>query len=260
MTITSAGGFIPVNFLSDIIKSENQKLIFSFCMLIPVFNLYLIYNIFSANRSLINNQEDLYILILLLFVLIIAYIFFANIYGFSSILFSILSSLSNIGLGLDTQFYNLSLLFLILAIIGGSSFSTSSGLKLIKLYAMCKFSLKEIYLIVKPLYISSNTLFLSKYKIKDEEINNYFLAIVFFILSLFILSVILSFDQINFKDSLTLSILTISNTVNSNNYNLNEFDFSNINITSKVSLMFFMITGRVELLSFLMLIKKYYIK
>ena len=207
-------------------------------MLIPVFNLYLIYNIFSANRSLINNQEDLYILILLLFVLIIAYIFFANIYGFSSILFSILSSLSNIGLGLDTQFYNLSLLFLILAIIGGSSFSTSSGLKLIKLYAMCKFSLKEIYLIVKPLYISSNTLFLSKYKIKDEEINNYFLAIVFFILSLFILSVILSFDQINFKDSLTLSILTISNTVNSNNYNLNEFDFSNINITSKVSLMF----------------------
>ncbi len=260
MTITSAGGFIPVNFLSDIIKSENQKLIFSFCMLIPVFNLYLIYNIFSANRSLINNQEDLYILILLLFVLIIAYIFFANIYGFSSILFSILSSLSNIGLGLDTQFYNLSLLFLILAIIGGSSFSTSSGLKLIKLYAMYKFSLKEIYLIVKPLYISSNTLFLSKYKIKDEEINNYFLAIVFFILSLFILSVILSFDQINFKDSLTLSILTISNTVNSNNYNLNEFDFSNINITSKVSLMFFMITGRVELLSFLMLIKKYYIK
>ena len=125
---------------------------------------------------------------------------------------------------------------------------------------MSKFSLKEIYLIVKPLNVSSNTLFLSKYKIKDEEINNYFLAIVFFIFSLFILSGILSFEQINFKDSLTLSILTITNTVNSNNYNLNEFYFSGINTTSKISLMLFMIIGRVELLSFLILIKKFFFK
>jgi trk system potassium uptake protein TrkH len=215
---------------------------------------------FSGDRSLTNVKEDLYLLILLLFVLIVIYIFFNNIYGFSSILFAVLSSLSNIGLGLDTQFSNLSILFLILIIIGGASFSTSSGLKLIKLYSMFKFSLKEIYLIVKPLYISSNTLFLSKYKIKDEEINNYFLAIVFFIFSLFILSGILSFEQINFKDSLTLSILTITNTVNSNNYNLNEFYFSGINTTSKISLMLFMIIGRVELLSFLILIKKFFFK
>ena len=260
MTITSAGGFIPTNFLSEIVRSENQKLIFSFSMLIPFFNLYLIYNMISGDRSLINNKEDLYLLILLLFVLITTYIFFSNIFGFSSILFAVLSSLSNIGLGLDNQFYNLSFLFLILAIIGGSSFSTSSGLKFIKLYTLFKFSLKEIYLVVKPLYVSSNTLFLSKNKIKDEEINIYFLSIVFFISSLFILSGILSFDQINFKDSLTLSILTITNTVNSNNYNLSEFYFLDINITSKISLMLFMIIGRVELLGFLILIKKFIFK
>ena len=260
MTITSAGGFIPTNFLSEIIRSENQKLIFSFSMLIPFFNLYLIYNMIFGDRSLINNKEDLYLLILLLFVLITTYIFFSNIFGFSSILFAVLSSLSNIGLGLDNQFYNLSFLFLILAIIGGSSFSTSSGLKFIKLYTLFKFSLKEIYLLVKPLYVSSNTLFLSKNKIKDEEINIYFLSIVFFISSLFILSGILSFEQINFKDSLTLSILTITNTVNSNNYNLSEFYFLDINITSKISLMLFMIIGRVELLGFLILIKKFFFK
>ena len=260
MTITSAGGFIPTNFLSEIVRSENQKLIFSFSMLIPFFNLYLIYNMISGDRSLINNKEDLYLLILLLFVLITTYIFFSNIFGFSSILFAVLSSLSNIGLGLDNQFSNLSFLFLILAIIGGSSFSTSSGLKFIKLYTLFKFSLKEIYLLVKPLYVSSNTLFLSKNKIKDEEINIYFLSIVFFISSLFILSGILSFEQINFKDSLTLSILTITNTVNSNNYNLSEFYFLDINITSKISLMLFMIIGRVELLGFLILIKKFFFK
>ena len=114
MTITSAGGFIPTNFLSEIVRSENQKLIFSFSMLIPFFNLYLIYNMIFGDRSLINNKEDLYLLILLLFVLTIIYIFFNNIYGFSSILFTVLSSLSNIGLGLDTKFSNLSILFLIL--------------------------------------------------------------------------------------------------------------------------------------------------
>ena len=75
-----------------------------------------------------------------------------------------------------------------------------------------------------------------KNKIKDEEINIYFLSIVFFISSLFILSGILSFEQVNFKDSLTLSILTITNTVNSNNYNLSEFYFFDTNMTSKISL------------------------
>ena len=260
LTIISAGGFIPTNLLSEIVRSENQKLILSFSMLIPFFNLYLIYNIISGARSLTNNKEDLYLLILLLFTLITTYIFFSNTFRFSSILFAVLSSLSNIGLGFDNQFSNLSFLFLILAIIGGSSFSTSSGLKFIKLYTLFKFSLKEIYLLVKPLYVSSNILFLSKNKIKDEEINIYFLSIVFFISTLFILSGILSLEQINFKDSLTLSILTITNTVNSNNYNLGEFYFLNINIISKISLMFFMIIGRVELLGFLILIKKFFFK
>jgi len=260
LTIISAGGFIPTNLLSEIVRSENQKLIFSFSMLIPFFNLYLIYNMISDARSLTNNKEDLYLLFLLLFILITTYIFFSYTFEFSSILFAVLSSLSNIGLGFDNQFSNLSFLFLILVIIGGSSFSTSSGLKYIKLYTLFKFSLKEIYLLVKPLYVSSNKLFLSKNKIKDEEINIYFLSIVFFISVLFILSGILSLEQINFKDSLTLSILTITNTVNSNNYNLGEFYFLDINIISKISLMLFMVIGRVELLGFLILIKKFFFK
>ena len=151
-------------------------------------------------------------------------------------------------------------MFLILVIIGGSSFSPSSGLKFIKLYSLCKFSLKEIYLIVKPLYVSSNTLFFSKYRINDEEINNYFIAIIFFILNLFILSGILSFENLSFKNSITLSILALTNTVNSSNYNLNDFSFLNLNVSTKFVLCFFMISGRVELLSFLILIKKFFFK
>ena len=42
--------------------------------------------------------------------------------------------------------------------------------------------------------------------------------------------------------------------------NLNEFYFFDINITSKISLIFFMVIGRVELLGFLILIKKSFFK
>ena len=260
MTITSSGGFLPTNLLEDIIKSDNQKIIFSLCMLFPLFNLYLIYNMIFGFRSLNDNQEDFYLSILLLFVFVSLYFFFNNSFELSSILLPIISSLSNVGLGLSAEYSGLSVLFLILAIIGGSSFSTSSGLKFIKLYILSKFSLKEIYSIVKPLQVSSDALFLSKYKVKEEEINTYFLSIIFFIFSFFVLSSILSFEEISFKDSLTLSILTITNTVNSNNYNLDDFSFANFNTFSKLSLALFMIIGRVELLSFLILIKKFFLK
>ena len=256
MSIVSSGGFLPTNSFSEIALEDKHKLLISFCMLIPFFNLYFFYNISIKRKLSESNLEDLYLLIFLIFVLFMIYIFFNNTYGFVNILFTTISSLSNIGFGLDIDFSNLSFIFLILIIIGGATFSTSSGLKLIKLYSLFKFSLKEIYLIVKPLHVSSNTLFLSKYKTNQEEINNYFLIIVFFIISLFILSGILSFENISFMSSLILSMLTISNTVNSSTYLLNDFSFLNLNIFSKATLVIFMIIGRVELLSILILIKK----
>ena len=52
LSIISAGGFLPTNALTDIIKLSNQKTILSFCMLIPLFNLYLIYNMFLFRKKL----------------------------------------------------------------------------------------------------------------------------------------------------------------------------------------------------------------
>ena len=105
MTIISSGGFIPTNFLDEIIKSQNQTIAIAFCMLIPLFNLYLIYNIFFSKKALVNNKEDLYLLIFLLFILILIYIFFSKMYYFNSILFAVISSLSNIGLGINVNYY-----------------------------------------------------------------------------------------------------------------------------------------------------------
>ena len=73
MTIMSSGGFLPANLLDDIIRSENQKIIFSLCMLFPLFNLYLIYNMIFCLRSLNDNQEDFYLMISELMDLLLLY-------------------------------------------------------------------------------------------------------------------------------------------------------------------------------------------
>ena len=160
-----------------------NNLLFLVIILGILFNLYLFYNFFSFKKLLHNHQEDFYLLIFLLFILIFTYLFFNYIYEFNSVLFAIISSLSNSGLGLDNEISNLSVFLLILTIVGGSSFSTTSGLKFIKIYILSKFSFEEIYLIVKPHFISNKTLFLSKYKINHDEVRSCFLTVIFFIIS-----------------------------------------------------------------------------
>jgi len=93
-----------------------------------------------------------------------------------------------------------------------------------------------------------------------NQINKYFLTIIIFILSLFILTSLLSLGGITFVNSFKLSILTLMNTVNSSIYGLEEFDFNNLQLFSKYCLIFFMIVGRIELLTILLLIKKFLFK
>ena len=63
-----------------------------------------------------------------------------------------------------------------------------------------------------------------------------------------------------FESSFKLSILTLMNTVNSSIYGLEEFDFNNLHFFTKYTLIFFMIIGRIELLTMLLLIKKFLFK
>tara|TARA_B100000524_G_scaffold241696_1_gene129249 strand:- start:272 stop:595 length:324 start_codon:yes stop_codon:yes gene_type:complete len=105
-----------------------------------------------------------------------------------------------------------------------------------------------------------NKLIFAKINFNFEEINKYFLAVIIFILSLFILSSFLSLSGISFENSFKLSILTLMNTVNSSIYGLAEFDFNNLHFLTKYTLIFFMVVGRIELLTILLLIKKFLLK
>ena len=105
-----------------------------------------------------------------------------------------------------------------------------------------------------------NKLIFSNHNFEVEEINKYFLSIIIFIISLLVLTSLMTFNGINFEKCIKISILTLMNTVNSSAYGIAEFDFQNIHFFNKYSLILFMIIGRIELLTLLLIIKKYLFK
>ena len=149
---------------------------------------------------------------------------------------------------------------MILVIIGGSFFSTSSGIRFLKIYALFKFSINNLISHVRPKNIFLNSNFLLKINFQKVEIDKYFLSVLIFIISMFFLSSFLTFSGISLENSFKLSILTLMNTVNSSIHGLNSFDFNELQYFTKYFLVIFMIIGRVELLTILIILKKFLFK
>ena len=261
LTLISSGGFLPVNDISVILNTDFKKIVFSILMLISFFSIFFIYNlILFKNRDKNFFYEDYNLLLYVIILILVFLFFFGYNNNFINIVFSIFSSISNIGISLNSDFTNLHFIFLILVIIGGSFFSTSSGLRFIKIYSLIIFSFNQILSFSKPRNIFMNRLLFSKTNFELNEINKYFLSIIIFIISLFVLTSLITFSGIDFEKCLKISILTLMNTVNSAAYGINEFDFQRINFLTKYSLILFMIVGRIELLTLLLIIKKYLFK
>jgi len=230
-------------------------------MLISFFSIFLSYNlIFIKNRNLNFFNEDLHLAFYFLFLLIIFFIFFNFDNDFFNIFLSLTSSVSNMGISLVNDKNDLSFVFLILVIIGGSFFSTSSGIRFLKIYSLFKYSINEILSYSKPKNIFVNKHLFSKNFFEQSEIYKYFLSITVFIISLLILTSLLTISGINFEASFKLSILTLMNTVNSSMHGLYEFNFYNLHYFTKYCLILFMIIGRVELLTLLIISKKFLFK
>ena len=260
-TIISSGGFLPVNDLSSILKDNIQIIIFSFLLLLSFFSIFFSYNLFSINKRDTNFfYEDLHLIVYLIFVILVFLLFFSFNNDFTINLLSLSSSVSNIGFSLGKDQSNISFIYFILVIIGGSFFSTSSGLRFIKIYSLFKFSINQILSFSKPKNIFMNKLIFTNINFDFREINKYFLTILIFILSLFSLTTLLTLSNIDFENSFKISILTLMNTVNSSSYGLAEFNFNNLQFFAKYYLIFFMIVGRIELLTILIILKKFLFK
>ena len=193
-------------------------------------------------------------------VLSIFFVFFSYDNTFTYTFLSLASSISNIGLSLNIDQPNLYFIYLLLVIIGGSFFSTSSGLRFLKIYSLTKYSLNQILSFSRPKNVFMNKLLLSNINFDNNDINKYFLTVIVFILSLFTLMILLSLSGISFPNSFKLSVLTLMNTVNSSAYGIPEFDFVNLHFLTKYFLIFFMIIGRVELITLLLVAKKFLFK
>ena len=261
LSIISSGGFMPNDNFDETFNTDISKIILSITMLFSFFSLFFIFNLIFFKRKNINYlSEDINILIYLLIVISLSFIFLNYDNNFLNILVSISSSVSNIGISFERVPNNLFFVFLLLVILGGSFFSTSSGLRVIKVLTLIKFSLNNLLSHSKPNQIYSNKLSLNKISANISDINKYFFAIIIFIISLFLISILLTISDLDFESSFKLGILTIMNTVNSEMYNLADLDFYNFNIISKISLIIFMIIGRIELLSVIILLKKFLFK
>jgi len=151
---------------------------------------------------------------------------------------------------------NLSLYFLFITIIGGSLVSNTSGIKLTRFYILIKIASSEIIKLISPNSIINKTIFSSDKKITEDNIKISFLIFISFFLSLFILSSFLVLDNIGFEKSFKLSILTLTNTVNSELFNMENLNFANLLTSSKISLIIFMIIGKIELISIFLIFKK----
>ena len=261
LTIISSGGFLSVNNFDNLFVTDISKIVLSLTFLFSYFSLFFTYNLFFFKKLNINYlSEDFYLVIYLVIIISFIFVFFNFENNFLNILVSICSSVSNLGVSFKDTPKNLSFIFLILVIIGGSFFSTSSGLRVIKVLSLIKFSLNNLLSHSKPNQIYLNKISLTNTKTNTEDINKYFLTIVIFIISLFFITLLLTLSEIQLEEAFKIGILTIMNTVNSAMYGNSEFDFYNLSIFAKFTLIVFMIIGRIELLTIFILFKKFLFK
>ena len=260
LSIISSGGFLPNNNFDVTFKSDISKIILSITMLFSFFSLFFTYNlVFFHKRNINFFSEDLYLGFYLIFLVSFFFLFFNLDDNFSSLFLAICSSISNIGFSTQIP-KDLSFIFLILIIIGGSFFSTSSGIRFFKLFLLFKFSINELVSHSKPKSLFVSKLAFFGLNFTNEDFYKYFFSVIIFILSLSILSLLLTISGIDSEDAFRLSVLTLMNTVNSFTSNLEDFTFYDLSVFSKLSFIIFMIIGRVELLSILIICKKFFFK
>ena len=261
LSIISSGGFLPVNRIDYLFDNDVDKIVLSFTMILSFFSLFLFYNLIFHNKKKLNFlSEDFNLLIYLLIIISFSFVFLNSSNNFPTILIAISSSVSNIGISFYDTPKNLTFIFFIIVVIGGSFFSTSSGIRFIKILSLFKFSLNNLLSHTKPNQIYLNKVTLINDSTDKSDINKYFFSIIIFIISLSLLTLLLTLSDIQFENSFKLSILTIMNTVNSSMFELSDFDFYNLSFLTKIYLIIFMIIGRVELLTLLILFKKFLFK
>ena len=259
MTVISTGGFLPTSSLGKIITTKSQEIILILGFVLSIINFFIILNFLSVKKLVRHHFEDLTIIIIALSSGVILYFLNAGT-NFLSILTNVFSSLSSSGI---TSYYvgeNFIFFYLFLVLLGGSVISNTSGLKFMRIYVLLKTSYSDLIKLVKPNNIINQNILNTELKLDRSVVKISFLVFISFFISILILSGLLIIDEINFENSFKLSTLTLTNTVASNLYGLSGIDFYNLLTSTKISLIIFMIIGKIELISVILIFKKIFFK
>ena len=260
LTSISSGGFLPTDRITNILSNNLQILAFSLSLLFPILNFFLLHDIITRQFHFKNYQEDFQLGLFIIIITLFFYFFIISDVEFVNVFFAITSSISTSGISNNSLDLDLSLFFILLTIVGGSLISTSSGFKYTRIYILLKISYQEIYRLVKPINIIDKNLYNADVRIDDQDVKIAFFVFISFIVSIFILSSILTLDYLTFENSFKLSILTLTNTVNSTLYGMNNLSFLDLNNFTKMSLVLFMVLGKIEIITLIYLVKRFFFK
>lgn len=263
LSTISTGGFTTVNGNIGQFSSYTQYVIMGLMFLSGI-SYVLVYWLFKgkAEKLFKDEQTKVYTLIILIgtITLFISLFFFHDhnfVVSLKSSLFHIVSVVSTTGYYMpEAQDFGLFavVFIIILMFIGGSSSSSCTGLKIIRVIILYKYlqqSFKQMFHPRAVLPIRYN-----KVALVDEAtglvFGFFFLYLMIFILGAFTLTILGN----EFLPSIALSASNLSNVGPVVGYISPETTYDTLNDGSKITLMILMIIGRLEIFSFLAMFSK----
>ncbi|MEH6405026.1 MAG: TrkH family potassium uptake protein [Sneathiella sp.] len=263
----STGGFTVSNDGLEVFGNRMTETVLIIFMIIGAVNFSLHWAFFNGDRSsYFKNPEYRYFLFILVFCsLIMFFLMKANtdisivqIIRYS--IFNTVSALSTTGYTMapisenGTYIWPASILLLIMFImcIGGSTGSTSGGIKLMRVILLLKQGAKEIKRLSFPSAIIP--LKYGSVQITRELLLSAWGFFTLFCLAIIVISLGLSFTGLDFRSSLALSISNLASAGSSVSSIMIDLDPNNVNFTTygalpiaaKVLLCFAMLIGRLE--------------
>jgi Trk-type K+ transport systems, membrane components len=259
----STGGFTTVNGSIGQFSAYTQwvTIVLMFISSLSYFSIYWIVR-GKGNRFFIDEQTKVYTII----IIIASVIIFSSLYFFHSMplsqsirlaLFHSVSASSTTGYEFvsasNIGFFS-GIVIMILMFIGGCSASSATGLKIIRVIILFKYTLITLKRMFHPravLPMKYNHTAIS------EEASNlvfgfFFLYLLIFVFGAFTLTI---FGN-DFVSSISMALANISNTGGAINVLSPGLSYESLNIFSKITLITLMILGRLEIYSFLALFSR----
>ncbi|MCH5216105.1 MAG: TrkH family potassium uptake protein [Muribaculaceae bacterium] len=267
LSTVATGGFCTKNAGISTWDSRYVEIVILIFMFLGGINFQLLYRAGTGNfRALFLNDTFRWycIIIFVSFILITISVVIGNVYDTAYEycmypLFQIVAAVSSTGFFLaDFELWGpfTVIMFMVLMVFGGCAGSTTSGAKIDRLIMLLKNTRNEFYRIIHPNTVTAVRVN-GKY-VAPEAVSKIIAFLAIYMMILVVCSIILSLCGYDFSESVFASISCLSNMGYGVGVTGIQGSFFNIIGIGKVTLIFAMIVGRLELFTFLVIFTKYF--